>query len=94
MERLDLLPRYVDDKNYSRTCMYLVSCCHYLPEPEDTTVLETAHAIYSKMGKYHDALRVALHINKRETIESTFAACTDFLEKKQLCYLLARHGYR
>lgn len=94
VERLDLLPSYVDDKNYSRTCMYLVSCCHYLPEPDDTTVLEVAHNIYSKMGKHHDAMRVALHLNKRDVVESTFAACTDLLQKKQLCYLLARHGYR
>lgn len=94
VERLDLLPAHVDDKNYSRTCMYLVSCCHYLPEPDDTTVLEAAHTIYTKMGKHHDAMRVALHLNKRDVVEATFVACTELLQKKQLAYLLARHGYR
>uniref|UniRef100_A0A7S0WJK1 26S proteasome non-ATPase regulatory subunit 2 homolog n=1 Tax=Chlamydomonas leiostraca TaxID=1034604 RepID=A0A7S0WJK1_9CHLO len=94
VERLDLLPQYVDDTNYSRTCMYLVSCCHYLPEPDDSVVLETAHAIYTQMKKSHDAMRVALHLNKRELVEATWAGCGDALEKKQLAYLLARHGYR
>mmetsp|Transcript_11472 Transcript_11472/g.20271 ORF Transcript_11472/g.20271 Transcript_11472/m.20271 type:complete len:903 (-) Transcript_11472:384-3092(-) len=94
VERLDMLAQHVDDKNYSRTCVYLVSLCHYLPEPDDMTVLQTAHEIYSKMNKYHDALRVALFMNKRDVVEATFAACSEPLEKKQLCYLLARHGYR
>ncbi len=89
-----MLLAHTDDKNYSRTCMYLVSCCHYLPEPDDTTVLEVAHQVYSKQGRHHDAMRVALHLNRKEVVESTFAACADPLVKKQLCYLLARHGYR
>jgi hypothetical protein len=92
VERLDLLAQHVDEKNYGRTCLYLVSCCHYLPEPEDTSVLECAHAIYLKLAKWHDAMRIALHLNRRETIEATFAACPDLLAKKQLCYLLARQG--
>lgn len=93
VERLDDLVQHVDDKNYSRTCLYLGSCCTYLPEPDDQKVLEVAHAIYSKMGKWHDALRVALRLNRRELVEATFASCADPLEKKQLCYLLARQGF-
>lgn len=44
------------------------------------------------MLKYHDAMRVAVRMNERDMIEATFAACADPLEKKQLCYLLARQG--
>jgi hypothetical protein len=93
VDRLDDLVPLVDDKNYARTCLYLTSCCTYLPEPDDQRVLEVSHAIYMKMGKMHDGLRVALRLNRRELVESTFAACADPLEKKQLCYLLARQGY-
>ena len=49
VERLDDLVQHVDDKNFARTCLYLVSCCSYLPEPDDQKVLEVAHAIYSKV---------------------------------------------
>lgn len=87
---LPLLEQYVDDKNYGRTCLYLVSCCNYLPEPDDAAVLDAAHRIYMKVGKLHDALRVALHMNRRDTVEATFAACSDEAMKKQLSYLLAR----
>uniref|UniRef100_A0A7S3QP44 26S proteasome non-ATPase regulatory subunit 2 homolog n=1 Tax=Dunaliella tertiolecta TaxID=3047 RepID=A0A7S3QP44_DUNTE len=94
VERLDLLPAQVDEGNASRTCAYLVSCCHYLPEPDDSAVLETAYTIYSKLGRHQDAMRVALQLNRKELVESTFVACEDMLERKQLCYLLAKHGYR
>eukprot|EP00882_Tetradesmus_deserticola_P007472 GHRQ01007871.1.p1 GENE.GHRQ01007871.1~~GHRQ01007871.1.p1 ORF type:complete len:541 (+),score=254.60 GHRQ01007871.1:724-2346(+) len=92
VDQLGQLEQHVDDKNYARTCLYLVSCCAYLPEPEDTQVLQLAHRVYMAQHKYHDALRVALRLNEPATIESTFAACSDVLERRQLGYLLARHG--
>jgi hypothetical protein len=38
VDQLEQLEAYVDDKNFARTCLYLTSCCTYLPEPEDTQV--------------------------------------------------------
>lgn len=93
VEQLPLIEQYVDASNYGRTCLYLVSCCSYLPEPDDTQVLHLAHRIYSAQKRWHDAMRVALRINDTAVIESTFTACSEPLEKKQLCYLLARQGY-
>jgi 26S proteasome regulatory subunit N1 len=75
VEQLPIIEQYVDDKNYGRTCLYLVSCCSYLPEPEDMMVLKISHSVYSKHHRWHDALRVALRINDPELIASTFAAC-------------------
>lgn len=92
VERLDLLTQYVDEGNCRRTCLYLTNCHLYLPEPENTIVLRTSHEVYMKMGMFHDALRVALKINEKDVIEETFATCDNPLEKKQLGYLLARHG--
>ena len=62
--RLDDLAAHVDSTNCARTCLYLVSCCSYLPEPEDQKVLEVAHSLYVKESRWHDAMRVALRINK------------------------------
>lgn len=93
VEALELLAPHVDDKNYARTCLYLTSCSAYLPEPEDADVLRLAMELYLKQAKYHDALRVALRLNSRPDAEAAFAACADPLEKKQLGYLLARHGF-
>jgi 26S proteasome regulatory subunit N1 len=92
VEKLKWLAQYVDDKNYSRTCLYLVSCCAYLAEPDDTAVLRTAYDLYIKCSKYVDAMRIALRMNNHELILSTMTSCPDNLHKKQLAFLLARHG--
>lgn len=60
--------------------------------PAPPQVLQLAHRVYMAQHKYHDALRVALRLNEPATIEATFAACSDVLERRQLGYLLARRG--
>jgi len=67
-----------------------VSCCHYLGEPDDAAVLTTAHTIYGRMGKWTDAMRVALMLNDRALVDSTWSSCLDSLERRQIGYLLAR----
>lgn len=92
VEKLDWLAQYVDDKNYIRTCLYLVSCCAYLAEPDDTAVLRTAYNLYIQCKKFVDAMRIALRMNDQDLIKSTMTDCPDVLHKKQLAFLLARHG--
>ena len=92
VDQLPILEKYVDDGNYRRACLYLTSCCQYLAEPDDVTVLKVAHGIYAHRKMFHDAMRVALRLNDRPLIESTFASCENALEKSQLGHLLARQG--
>lgn len=40
---------HIDDKNYARTCLYLLACSSYLPQPDDATVLRTAYNCYMKV---------------------------------------------
>ncbi|KAK9865857.1 hypothetical protein WJX84_007244 [Apatococcus fuscideae] len=94
-KQLAWLKQYVDEKNYSRTCLYLLSCCAYLPEGDDVTVLRTAYDIYTHMSKWQDALRVALQMNDRSLIEEAFKhASSSRVEQQQQGYLLARQGVR
>jgi 26S proteasome regulatory subunit N1 len=93
VERLDVLASHVTEANHGRTCLYLFSCSSYLPEPEDSEVLTVAHDIFMKVGKFTDAMRVALRLGEQETMEKTFVATTDKQERRQLCYMLARHGH-
>ncbi|KAK9860437.1 hypothetical protein WJX84_011035 [Apatococcus fuscideae] len=95
VEQLAWLKQYVDEKNYSRTCLYLLSCCAYLPEGDDVAVLRTAYDIYTHMSKWQDALRVALQMNERSLIEESFkSAGSSQIEQQQQGYLLARQGVR
>lgn len=63
VEKLEWLVHHIDAKNYARTCLYLVSCCAYLPEGDDKAVLQTAYDIYTKQGQDADALRMAIKMN-------------------------------
>jgi 26S proteasome regulatory subunit N1 len=54
-------------------------------------MLETAMEIYKKQGRYWDALRVVLRMNRKEDIAELLKACTDPLMRKQMCLLLGRH---
>lgn len=40
VEQLPSLLQYVDEANYGRSCLYLVSTCAYLPPPDDVAVLQ------------------------------------------------------
>ncbi|KAK3247512.1 hypothetical protein CYMTET_42990 [Cymbomonas tetramitiformis] len=92
VEMLGELSQHVVANNHARTCLYLVSCSSYLPEPEDLQVLEVAHEIFMKVAKFPDALRVAIKLGSEDAIATTFATCTDKMEKRQLAYMLARQG--
>lgn len=65
VERLDWLGRHVDAANAARTCLYLTSCCAYLPEADDMAVLRTAYGIHTARGKFPDAMRLALKMNDK-----------------------------
>ncbi|KAL5724264.1 26S proteasome non-ATPase regulatory subunit 2 A [Ranunculus cassubicifolius] len=92
VEDLDLLTKHVDSTNYKRTCMYLTSSASYLPGPDDMLVLDIAYTIYVKFKEYPSALRVALFLDNLQYVKELFTICDDNLQKKQFCYILARHG--
>ncbi|CAG9462282.1 unnamed protein product [Pedinophyceae sp. YPF-701] len=92
VEAIRDLVQHADATNYRRTCLYLVSCCSYLPDPDNTEVLEVAYDIYMKVEQYTDAMRLSLRLNDPPRIRRTFATCSDVGVKKQLCYLLGRQG--
>ncbi|XP_047337356.1 26S proteasome non-ATPase regulatory subunit 2 homolog A-like [Impatiens glandulifera] len=92
VEDLDLLVEHVDSTNYKRTCLYLNSSARYLAGPDDMLVLDIAYTIYMKFEEYPLALQIALFLDNMQYVKQVFTSCTDSLRKKQLCYLLARHG--
>ena len=72
VEKLEYLIDHMTENNYSRTCLYLISCSSYLPEPEDGIVLSTAHKIFMKVNKLCDAMRVALSLVCKVRLKETF----------------------
>ncbi|KAI3986852.1 hypothetical protein MKX01_014553 [Papaver californicum] len=92
VEDIYQLGEYVDAANYKRTCMYLTSLAIQLPGPDDRLVLDIAYAIYLKFGEYLLAVWVAIRLDNLRYVVQVFTICDDIQQKKQLCYILARHG--
>ncbi|XP_034701559.1 26S proteasome non-ATPase regulatory subunit 2 homolog A [Vitis riparia] len=92
VEDLDLLVEHVDKTNHKRTCLYLTSSARYLPGPDDILVLDIAYVIYLKFEEYPNALQIAVFLDNMQYVKQIFTSCDDLLQKKQFCYILARHG--
>jgi 26S proteasome regulatory subunit N1 len=88
VDRLDLAVAAVDSANCSRTCLYLLACAAYLPEPEDAAVLRAAFDSYAKVGRATDGLRVALRARDHALAAEAFATAADDGERKQMAYML------
>lgn len=99
VEKLEKLSKHIDEHNYARVCLYLLSSCHFLPAPEDRIVLECAYSLYSQVKQYPDAAVVAIKLNDVSKLQETFNACGGmkedaFLLKCQIAYIAAgaNHG--
>ncbi|KAI4322714.1 hypothetical protein L6164_022381 [Bauhinia variegata] len=93
VESIDMLLDHVDKTNFKRTCLYLTSLTKYLPTSDAAyTVLDIAYMIYSDFEEYQNALQIALLMDEVENVSLLFISHKDLQQKKQFCYLLARHG--
>lgn len=77
IEQLSLLKQYVDEGAYSRVCLYLTSCVPYVPDPENTILLETSLALFIKFKQLPQAMRLAMQLNDMEQIKKIFTDCSD-----------------
>ena len=53
------------------------SCVKYVPEPEDSILLNTALRIYRQFDQYPHALRLAMMLNNPALIREIFLGCPD-----------------
>lgn len=83
---------HVNDANYARIALYLTSCAAYVPEPEDSMIYKVVFDIFKKVDRYPEALRIAIRLNDSALAQEVLDACEDELQKKQLCFMVARNG--
>jgi len=93
VERLDYLEQYVDKTAFNRVCLYLTSCVAYVPEPENTNLLNTALKLFRKFDQYPHAMRIALQMNDPAKVQEIFLSCQDPIMQKQLAFMLGRHQH-
>ena len=69
VERLDMLDDHVDKTAFQRVCLYLTSCVPYVPDPENTKLLETALRLFRRFEQFPQAMRLALQLNRESLIK-------------------------
>ena len=90
LERLSMLPDFVDKESFPRVCLYLTSCVKFVAEPEDSQILKCALSIFRKFDRLPEAIKLALQLNDMDLVKEIFEAASDSSVKKQLAFILGR----
>jgi len=91
VEKLDSIMDLVNESNYKRICLYLMSSSNYSADTEEmTSILEITYNIYTNFKQHANALRVAIKMNNELFIKQTFFNCGDFNLQKQLAFILGK----
>lgn len=90
LEKIEVIPEYLDENTYGRVCLYMVSMVNLLTYPEDQQFLCTAHQIYVRFNELTRAIIVAIRLNDTELIKSDIKATSDHSLRKQMAFLVAR----
>ena len=92
VERLNDMLEFVNENNYKKICLYLISISKYAADTEEfRDTLELVYTIYfTKFHEYVNAMRVAIKMGNALYIKQTYEQCNDKVTKKQLAFILAR----
>eukprot|EP01094_Clydonella_sp_ATCC50884_P026432 TRINITY_DN7244_c0_g1_i1.p1 TRINITY_DN7244_c0_g1~~TRINITY_DN7244_c0_g1_i1.p1 ORF type:complete len:871 (-),score=390.59 TRINITY_DN7244_c0_g1_i1:48-2660(-) len=90
VEKLELLPAFVDKANCERVCLYLIASAAYAPETEDVAILRCVMDIYKAQGMTTQALVMAMKLGDIDAVSAIYTAA-EGEERKQLALMLGRH---
>ena len=94
VESLDDIKNYINENNYKKICLYLLSIANYSADTDEyRSILELVYDIYfNKFKQYIDAMRVAIKTGNMLYINQTFFQCKDLSTQMQLGFILAQEG--
>lgn len=92
IEQIDKVHSYINKGNYSRLFHYLLCSLEYSSDNiEFNSILNNLYQMSMKNGDLINAMRVSIRQNNMERIKEVFRSSKNDLERKQLCFALARH---
>uniref|UniRef100_A0A2K6AZ76 26S proteasome non-ATPase regulatory subunit 2 n=1 Tax=Macaca nemestrina TaxID=9545 RepID=A0A2K6AZ76_MACNE len=71
-----------------QVCLYLTSYANDVPESENSALLRCALGF----SCFPEVLRLASLLNDTERVEDIFTSCRDAVVRKQMAFMLGRHG--
>ncbi|KAF5293696.1 hypothetical protein FQA39_LY03181 [Lamprigera yunnana] len=93
IDRLEILPEYIDDTTYSRICLYLISCVKYVDYIEANKILRLVTDQYLRFNEYTKALILALQLNNKELANRIFSECKNGLVLRQMAFIVTRQQF-
>lgn len=77
IDKLEILPQYIDKSTYSRICLYLQCCAKYVDDLEAEKIAKLVAGQYIRFEEYSKALILAINLNSAEMVDEIFAKCSD-----------------
>ena len=91
LEIIKEISHYVDDDNFERVCMYMVSMVPLLTFPDNIDFLQTAHDIYKKYGRMTQAMTLAIRLGGVDLMKDDIESTEDYALQRQMCLQIARN---
>lgn len=77
VDRLELLPPFIDKSIYERICLYLSSCAKYVDEIEAEKIMRLVAEQYRRFEEEAKALIISINLNNNKMINDIFNECDD-----------------
>ncbi|KAF2240051.1 26S proteasome regulatory subunit rpn-1 [Viridothelium virens] len=93
LEMIMEIEKYVDENNYSRVCLYMVSMVPLLTYPDNDRFLISAWNIYMKYGQHTQAMTLAIRLygpERPDILRNTLFATKDKAMLHQMAFQMAR----
>lgn len=91
VDKLEDLTTYVNEHNYQRVFLYLLSSSQFSADQEEMNkTLTIAYNICLNVKKYNDAVRIAIRLDDTDMIKRAFDQCQDRTIQKQMALNVAR----
>lgn len=77
IDKLEILPQYIQKDTYPRICLYLASCSRYVDDIEAAKILELVAGQHLKFEEYAKALILYFQMRNVKMIKKVFELCKD-----------------
>lgn len=77
IDKLEILPAFIEKSIYPRICLYLQCCTKYVDDIEAEKILKLVAEQYIRFEEYSKALITAINLNNAEMVDDIFKRCID-----------------
>lgn len=77
IDKLEILPEYIQKDTYPRICLYLASCAKYVDDVEAAKNIDLVAEQYVRFAEYPKALMLYMQMRNQKMATKVFELCKD-----------------